>query len=162
IVNNDHLLVNTKGTNCGTAQASGCGDDNGANAIQFFKTTGASMTSGNTVHGNWGPSYDYTVDGGAFEIYGASDITIKNNTHYDTLSTQEPGTNKPVAGVTQQPCPNNKIIDNTFWGGMTQAEHDAGAVSPGIIIRCAQNMLIANNTFENMDWWVFDFSQNSG
>src|SRR3954467_12578318 len=44
LINNDHLLVND----------STPGNDNGANATQFYKTYGATLVAGNIAHGNRG------------------------------------------------------------------------------------------------------------
>ncbi|WP_457971883.1 hypothetical protein [Arthrobacter sp. D1-17] len=75
--NNNVMNVNTPGRQCGTAEATDCTDDSGAfgvlingNDNEFF---------GNTVTGSTAASFDYGMDGGAFEIYDGS----RNNIHHN-------------------------------------------------------------------------------
>jgi parallel beta-helix repeat protein len=144
LINNDHLLVNDA-----TA-----GNDNGANATQFYKSYGATLVAGNVVHGNRGPSHDYGFDGGSFEIFGASDLDIEHNTMWDNMNILETGT---ASGLD---CSNNKFTNNVAYGGNDKSLVPSGSVATGMIIRCASNMVIANNTIDDIDWWVFDIQQN--
>ena len=92
LINNDRMLVNDATP----------GNDNGANAIQFYKTYGSTLVSGNVAHGNRATSHDYGYDGGAFEIFGASDLDIQGNVVWDNMNILETGTNCGRA-LRQQP-----------------------------------------------------------
>ena len=85
-------------------------------------------------------------DGGAFELYNASNLRIENNTLSNNENVLETGTG---AGGR---CVNNRFTGNTATGRppITRLEK-----SVGTILRCAQNMLIDRNTFNEIDWWVF-------
>ncbi len=146
LINNDRMLVNDATP----------GNDNGANAIQFYKTYGSTLVSGNVAHGNRATSHDYGYDGGAFEIFGASDLDIRGNVVWDNMNILETGTNSGV------PCANNRFTDNVAYGGNDKSQVPLGAVATGLILRCATNMLIANNSFDDIDWWVFDIQQSGG
>ncbi len=145
LINNDHLLVNDATP----------GNDNGANGTQFFRTHGATLVAGNIIHGNRGPSHDYREDGGAFEIFGASDLDIQRNTVWDNVDILETGTNNGYE------CANNQFTDNIAYGGNDKSVVPTGiGLSLGILLRCASNMLIANNTIDDLDNWVYDIQQN--
>jgi hypothetical protein len=127
------------------------GNDTGANALQFFKTTGAVAVRRNRMYGNRAPSHDYGYDGGAVEIYASSDLTISENLIWNNQNVVETGTESGIE------CANNRFLRNVAWGG-----NDKSLVAPrgplvnGLLLRCARNMLVANNTFEDLDYWVYD------
>ncbi|HLL65278.1 MAG TPA: right-handed parallel beta-helix repeat-containing protein [Micromonosporaceae bacterium] len=100
----------------------------------------------NTVLRNFGPSTDYGFDGGGMEIYDAANTTITGNTFADNDGTLETGTGSKGR------CADNVFSDNTVTGR-------SGAGGPakytGLVLRCASNMAIRNNTFVNVDRFVF-------
>jgi parallel beta-helix repeat protein len=126
-------------------------NDFGAMGIMFDHTTGPVLARGNTLHGNRAPSTDYGYDGSAFEIFGASGITMDGNVTYDNQNVLETGT----SGT---PCRNNTFTRNVAWGG-----NDKRLVSPrgpqtnGMLLRCAENMLVAHNTFHDHDYFTWKF-----
>ena len=114
------------------------------------------MATNNTIHGNRAPSYDYGYDGGAFEIYGSSGATMAGNRIWDNQDVIETGTDGA-------PCANNIFARNVAWGGNNKSVVSLrGPQVNGIILRCGQNMLIANNTFQDLDYWVYDISASGG
>jgi parallel beta-helix repeat protein len=119
-------------------------NDRGANAIVFYKTTGKIVASWNRIWGHRAASTDYGYDGGAFEIYAASNITITQNSMSNNENVVETGTD----GST--PCSNLTFTRNRANGG-----DDGGRPSKGLILRCASNSLIANNTFYELSSFVF-------
>lgn len=133
----DRLVVNTPDI---------AHDDHGAVGIAFVKTTGAIVARNNVIWGNRAPSYDYGYDGGAFEIYGASNVTMSGNTMWDNRNVLETGTDSEL------PCDSNAFLRNVAYGATTADR------SVGMVLRCASNMEVANNTFHNLDQFVFDIS----
>jgi parallel beta-helix repeat protein len=127
-------------------------NDNGAVGINFLKTTGALTATGNTLYNNRAPSHDYGNDGGAFEIYGASNVTIDGNTSWNNQGILETGTDDGVQ------CHDNVFTRNVAWGASTAPVGNA----LGLTLRCAQNMLVANNTISDIDYWIFDINTTSG
>ena len=135
----DRMLRNTVGGN----------DDSGASGIGFVKSTGAVLASGNVIHGNRATSYDYTWDGGAFEIYGASNVTMTDNIVYDNENVLETGTDSGHA------CSGNTFARNVAWGASTQGR------AWGMFLRCGEGMLVANNTFVDIEGFVFSIGSDS-
>ena len=127
---NDRMIVNT---------ANVYGDDHGAVGIVFLKTTGHSLASGNQVWGNRAASFDYGQDGGAFEVYGASDVTIRDNVAWDNKDVLETGT----SGL---PCARLQFVRNLAYGATSLR-----GWSRGLIVACASASLIANNTLDGFD-----------
>jgi parallel beta-helix repeat protein len=146
VVNNTGMVVDDPAPN----------NDTGAVGISFLHTVGPLIARGNTIHGNRAPSDDYGYDGGAFEIYGSSGDTMTGNTIWDNQDVLETGTDGAA-------CAGNVFTRNISWGG-----NDKSLVAPrgplvnGIILRCGQGMLIANNVFEDMDYWVYDITTSGG
>jgi parallel beta-helix repeat protein len=126
------------------------GNDSGAVGIVFLKTAGPVLATNNDVWGNRADSYDYDWDGAAFEIYGASGVTISGNRAWDNEAILETGTDSSVQ------CANNSFVRNVAWGGTTQGR------SYGITLRCAQDMQVANNTISNVYQWIYAISTSSG
>ena len=139
---NDRMMVNT---------ADVSGDDVGGEAIALVHSTGHVLVSDNQIWGNRAVSYDYGYDGGAFSIYAASNWTITGNTTWNNRNILETGTD-----ATKTPCANNTFTRNLNYGATTVD------MTVGMVLRCAQNMLVANNTFRGMQGWVFAISHNDG
>ncbi len=128
---NDRMIVNTPDV---------YGDDHGAVGISFLKTTGATLATGNQVWANRAPSDDYGQDGGAFEVYAASDVTISDNVAWDNKDVLETGSNGSL------PCRNLTFVRNLAW-----AASSAPGWTRGLIIACAGDSLVANNTLDGFD-----------
>lgn len=131
---NDKMIRNTCGGN----------DDFGANGIKFHETNGPHSISGSVLYRNRAASCDYGTDGGAFEIWKASGITITNNEAYDNNVGYEIGTagGYVPAGIV--------VRGNLFWHSSSDAQRSAG-----MLIRAGKNSVYENNTFRDVDWWVF-------
>jgi parallel beta-helix repeat protein len=137
--NQDRMLTNTVGG----------GDDTGALGIGFVRTTGATLAKGNRIWGNRAPSYDYGYDGGALEVYGASNVTMTENVMWDNEGVFESGTDSGTA------CANNVFTRNIAY------DNNPNHLNQGLYLRCASNMLIAHNTFQNLDYWVYAIDRAS-
>ncbi|MEO8461801.1 MAG: right-handed parallel beta-helix repeat-containing protein [Chloroflexota bacterium] len=124
-------------------------DDHGAVGIALVRTTGAVLVSGNQLWANRARSYDYGWDGGAFEIYAASYVTIENNTTWDNDDILETGTDSST------PCVGNVFRRNVSYGATTAGR------SAGMFLRCGSNMVVANNVFHNLDQFVFSVAGSS-
>jgi hypothetical protein len=133
IAYNDEMVVNTPG---GT-------DDRGANGIVFYRTIRPVRATANHIWGNRARSFDYGWDGGAFEVYGASNLLIDHNNVADNENVLETGTD----GVRQ--CVGNRFVFNLAVGAPTVGR------AMGMILRCAKGMLVANNTFTAMQLFTF-------
>jgi len=130
---NREMIVNTPG---GT-------DDRGANGIVFYRTLRPVRATLNHIWGNRARSFDYGWDGGAFEVYAASNLMIDHNNVADNENVLETGTD----GVRQ--CAGNRFVFNLAVGKPTVGR------AMGMILRCARGMLIANNTFNAMQLFTF-------
>jgi parallel beta-helix repeat protein len=137
---NDRMIVNTRDV---------YGDDHGAVGIVFLKTSGPTLATGNQVWGNRAPSYDYGQDGGAFEIYGASDVTISDNVAWDNKDVLETGT----SGL---PCARLRFVHNLAY-----AASSLPGWSRGLILACASDSLVANNTLDGFDVSAVSVVQNA-
>jgi parallel beta-helix repeat protein len=136
----DHLVVNTPGGH----------DDHGAVGIAFVKTTGHITASSNLLWANRGPSYDYGWDGGAFEIFGASNVSMLDNRMWNNKNVLETGTDGELA------CSNNLFARNVAYGATT------AGTSVGLMLRCDHGDRILNNTFYGLDDWVFTIVNGGG
>ena len=117
----------------------------GGNGIVFTKTTGLIKATGNLVWSNrarhvTGSGYD----GGAFEVYGASDLWITGNVLWDNNNVMETGTDGTA------PCSRITFARNVAYGPGTVAGE-----TQGLILRCASASLFANNTFDSIDSFAF-------
>lgn len=139
---NDRMLRNTP-------RSEDANDDAGAAAIGFLRSTGNVTVSGNRIWGNRARSYDYEWDGSAFEIYGASNVSITDNVVWDNENVLETGTDSGT------PCAGNQFVRNVAYGATTEGR------SWGMFLRCAQDMRIANNTFYRLDGFVFSIGYGS-
>jgi hypothetical protein len=115
------------------------------------------MARRNTISGNRGKSYDYNYDGSAFEIYGASGITMTENVMWNNQATLETGTSGNA-------CADNVFSRNVAYGGNDKSlvTSPSAALVSGIHLRCGTRMLIANNVFDDLDYWVYDINVSSG
>jgi hypothetical protein len=125
-------------------------NDRGAVGVSLYLTTGPLLVRGNRIFGNHAPSHDYGIDGGAFEIYGASGVRMTGNTLYDNNDVLETGTD----GV--HPCEDDVLDHNIAWGASTLGP------AQGLILRCARRMVVAANTFVDLDSFVYDLSSDGG
>jgi hypothetical protein len=125
-------------------------NDRGAVGISFYLTSGPLLARGNVISGNHAPSHDYGVDGGAFEIYGASDVRMTGNTLFDNNDVLETGTDG------SHPCLDDVVDHNIAWGASTLGP------AQGLILRCAARMIVAANTFVDLDGFVYDLSADGG
>ena len=126
------------------------GDDHGAVGIAFLKTSGSTLASGNLVWGNRAPSHDYGYDGGAFEVYGASDVTISDNEAWDNKDVLE-------TGSSGQPCARLRFVRN-----VGVADSSVAGWARGLILACASDSLIANNTLDGFDVSAVSVVQDPG
>jgi len=146
IHDNDVLIRNTPGGD----------DDYGANGVTFANVSAlpGAVATRNVITGNAGPSSDYGVDGGAFEIYSSSNVQILANTIANNENVLETGTS---------PEGNNPLGDcvgNTFAGNQASGRSAGSALdrSVGLILRCATAMVIDHNTFTEIDWWIYEIT----
>jgi hypothetical protein len=105
----------------------------GQQGINFYKSTGPVTVAGNLLWDN----------GTHFEVYGASNLTFSDNVTWNG-QVMETGTDGPA-------CDNMRFVRNIGYRG-TPLE----GVANGMILRCASNMLVANNTFDGFDQFAFD------
>jgi parallel beta-helix repeat protein len=135
---NNQMMVNTPDVR---------GDDVGGEGVALVRSTGAVEVSNNQIWGNRSASYDYGYDGGAFSIYAASNWTIRDNVTWDNRNVLETGTDS-----LRTPCDNNSFVRNLNYAA-TSVD-----VTVGMVLRCASNTTVANNTFDGMQSFVFDVS----
>jgi hypothetical protein len=121
-------------------------NDNGGNAISWDKVSGATIARDNQVWNNRAESHDYGMDGGAFEIWGSSNMEITGNTAWNNVNVLETGTDGPA-------CMDIRFVRNTAF----VSDHGAG-----LILRCAQDGLVAHNVLDSVEGWDFDLSDDSG
>jgi hypothetical protein len=115
-------------------------------AATFVTDKPGPVFRGNTVVRNFGPSTDYGVDGGGVELYDAANTTVSGNTFSDNDGVLETGTGS------RGRCADDVFSDNTVTGRSTKT----GLVtSAGMVLRCASNMVIRNNTFTDIDEFAF-------
>ncbi len=105
----------------------------GREGINFYKSTGPVSVVGNLLWDN----------GTHFEVYGASNLTFTDNTTWNG-QVMETGTDGPA-------CDNLRFVRNVGYRG-TPLDGTAN----GMILRCASNSLVANNTFDGFDQFAFD------
>jgi len=117
----------------------------GGNGVVFTKTVGQVTATNNLLWGNRAPHpADSGYDGGAFEIYAASDLRIEGNVVWDNNNVMETGTD----GTAQ--CSRLRFVRNVAYGAGTVPNE-----TQGMILRCAADSLIANNTFDGLDTFAF-------
>ena len=124
----------------------------GGNAIVFTKTTGRITAVGNRIWGNRAPHLDDAgYDGGAFEVYAASDLVITSNLLWDNNNAMETGTDGTA------PCSRIQFTRNTILGLGTVAGE-----TQGMILRCADTSTVAHNVFDGVDGFAFYLSNSGG
>jgi parallel beta-helix repeat protein len=141
IHDNNQMIINTPDI---------AGDDVGGDGIAIVNGTGSVLVAGNLVYRNRAVSYDFGYDGGAFSVYAASNWTFRDNVTYDNRNVLETGTD-----ADKTPCANGSFVRNLSLGA-TSVDR-----SVGMILRCASNSLVANNTFAGLQFFVFDISHNT-
>jgi hypothetical protein len=114
-------------------------------------SSGPVTVSGNSIWGNRAQSYDYGYDGGAFSIYAASGWHITDNTTWDNRNILETGTD-----AAKTPCDGNSFTRNLNYGATT------ADMTVGMVLRCASDTLVANNTFVGMQYFVFAVTHMQG
>jgi hypothetical protein len=139
IHHNDRMIQNT---------VSPTNDDTGAVGVDLVQTTGPVLVIGNDLWGNRAHSHDYTWDGGAFDIFGASNVTITGNRAWDNENILETGTNGAH-------CGNNQFTYNQAWAGTTEGR------SWGIFLRCGEDMLIAHNSLVGIERFVISIADDN-
>jgi hypothetical protein len=139
---NDHMIVND----------SQPGNDRGANGIVFYKTTGGIRVVANRIWGNRARSHDYGWDGGAFEIYAASGVTMSRNTLVNNANALETGTDGGD-------CNANRFLSNSVRG---RPSRRSAGLSQGLILRCSRNMKVVGNTLVGLDTFAFYVDRNGG
>jgi parallel beta-helix repeat protein len=141
---NDKMLVNSP-------RSVNAHDDAGGEGIAFVRSTGRVLVKGNRIWGNRARSHDYGWDGGALGVFGASNLTITDNVLWDNRNILETGTDPG-----RTPCANNVFARNVAYGATTVDR------TVGMVLRCAERMLVANNSFYDIQYWVFDISHRRG
>jgi parallel beta-helix repeat protein len=123
----------------------------GANAVVFYRSTGPAEVTRNELWSNWNPSPAPGTDpgGGAFEIYASSDITISHNRIWDS-AVLETGTEDDI------PCARLVFIHNLAYRGESDELQD------GLILRCAEDSLVAHNTLVGLDNFAIDVIHQQG
>lgn len=116
----------------------------GGVGVTFYRTTGPVTAEGNLVWGNHTPPPDQ--QGVGFEVFAASNVTMTGNVLWDNQTVLETGT------------------DGTACDTLTFTRNIAYRINwqQGLILRCASNSLIAHNTFDGLDSYVFDISSYHG
>lgn len=140
-------LVDSKIHDHSTMVTDSDGGARGANATNFYQTTGAGLIARNEIWNNRAKSVIYGADGGAFEIYGAKDLTYDSNRVWDNQNVVEMGTSGPA---------NERIVftNNVAWKPSTSTAAVPGAAG-GIMIRACQTCTISNNRLYRLDSWSF-------
>jgi hypothetical protein len=124
-------------------------DDFGGNGLAATSITDdpGPVFRDNTVVHNQGTSSDYGRDGGGFEIYNASNTTITGNRFADNDGVLETGTGRGGS------CANNVFSANSAIG--RSAPTSTVTSSTGLVLRCATNMTITDNTLSGLDKFAF-------
>ena len=99
IHDNDRLVVND-----GTPD-----NDFGANGIILHETTGNVLIGGNSFSHNRGASRDYGTDGGAVEIWAASNAMVTDNVMVDNENVMETGTEMVLPARTSRSPATSRI-----------------------------------------------------
>ena len=144
-VHDDNKLI------VGTPCSVNCDDDVGGEGIALVKSVGHVTVSGNRIWGKPCRRSDWGYDGAAFSIYAASNWTISDNVTWNNRNVMETGTD-----TAKTPCDNNTFVRNVNYAATTVDR------TVGMVLRCASNMLVANNTFDGIQYFVFDISHDYG
>jgi parallel beta-helix repeat protein len=141
IHDNNQMMVNT---------ADVFGDDAGGDGVAIVSGAGQVLVEGNQLWRNRAQSFDYGYDGGAFSVYAASNWTIRDNRTWDNRNVLETGTD-----AEDTPCDNGRFVRNLNYGATTVDR------TVGVVLRCASNTIVANNTFYGLQYFVFDISDHT-
>lgn len=134
----DRIVVNTDTAN----------DDFGGYGLgaTFVKASPGPTFENNTVARNYGPSTDYTVDGGGIELYDAYHVTITGNTFTNNDGVLETGSGSKGT------CSGDTFTGNTMTGG---SEPSGLTTDTGILLRCGAGFVFTGNTFTNLQSFTF-------
>ena len=121
-------------------------NDFGANGIIWHKVSGPTVARDNQVWNNRAASHDYGVDGGAFEIWGSSNMVISGNVAWNNVNVMETGTDGPA-------CANITFTRNVAF---------VTTQGVGLILRCASDSLVAHNVLDRVREYAFELSDQSG
>lgn len=129
----DRIVVNTAAAN----------DDFGGYGLgaTFVDADPGPAFSGNTVERNYGPSTDYTTDGGGVELYDAYNVSIAGNTFTNNDGVLETG-----SGSTGT-CSGDTFTGNTMTGG---SEPSGLTTDTGLLLRCGEGFVVKDNTFTDL------------
>jgi parallel beta-helix repeat protein len=115
-------------------------DKGGGVGVVFLKSTGAVLAKGNRLWANRAPDRFHGYDGGGFEIFGASDVTIVQNVLWDNKHVMETGT---ADGI---PC-----ARNTFSRNVAYAASSVPGYARGLLFACMSDSEVANNVLHGFD-----------
>jgi parallel beta-helix repeat protein len=136
IHDNDSMLLNDPAPD----------NDYGGNGIIWHKVSGPTVARANMLWGNRAASHDYGSDGGAFEIWGSSNLEISGNVAWDNVNVLETGSDGPD-------CANILFRRNVAF---------VTTSGVGLLLRCARDSVFANNVLDGMDSYAFELSDHSG
>jgi hypothetical protein len=127
-----------------TMVTDGTGGARGANATNFYHTTGAALIARNDIWNNRAVSVTYGFDGGAFEVYGSTGLTYDANRIWDSQNVMEQGTDAPANSVV--------FTNNVAYDAST-----APVQGPmgGVMVRACRTCTFSGNRFYDMDAWSF-------
>lgn len=118
----------------------------GAIGVTFYRTTGPVIAIGNQLWDNHSTD-QADPEGAAFEVYAGGNVAMIGNTIWENETVLETGTDG------QASCSNITFTRNVVYRIVRQQ---------GLILRCASNSLIANNTFDGLDEYVFYLTHFDG
>ncbi len=113
----------------------------GQGGVNFYYTSGPVEFSDNILFNNLGIG---------IEIYAASNLRIERNSLTGGSDQIETGTD-----TQHTPCDGLIIRRNIFYKTVPGIEQH------GVILRCASNSLVANNTFDGLDLFALDFNDDA-
>ncbi len=116
-------------------------------AATFITDKPGPVFRGNTVKRNFGPSTDYGVDGGGFEMYDTANTTVTGNTFASNDGVLETGSGSDGR------CPDDVFTGNTAAGDDTAKL--ANGANTGMVLRCGTGFTISGNTFTGLDNFTF-------
>ncbi|MET3923530.1 hypothetical protein ABIB26_004496 [Arthrobacter sp. UYEF20] len=143
LTDNNIMNVNTPGAGCGTPAAVDCNDDSGAFGVLINGND--NEFSGNTITGSTAASYDFSQDGGAFEIFNGSRNRIHHNVSVDNNNFSEIGRSNGAAD------------DNVYSYNLIRASCGAEcSKTTGLIIRGPTSSFGPTNgtVFEHNTVWL--------
>ncbi|MHB1383169.1 MAG: right-handed parallel beta-helix repeat-containing protein [Bellilinea sp.] len=118
----------------------------GAIGVTFYRTTGPVTAIGNQLWDNHSTG-EADPEGAAFEVYAGGNVSMIGNTIWENETVLETGTDGQAA------CSNITFTRNVVYRIARQQ---------GLILRCASNSMIANNTFDGLDEFVFYLTHFDG